>query len=505
MRAILKLPLLLNLVALSALAMWVPMAHAVRLGDMMTARIFLQYSILILVFTSLTAVAVLNYKPPKTAHSHLFALLAGFFVMPFVLALPFSFLMPDTPFLDVYFEMLSSLTTTGATVFTDPTVLSDPLHLWRGLVGWLGGFMMWVAAIAIMAPLNLGGFEIFGEDRAKTAVAQGLGWIKAADPADRLIKYTVALAPIYLIITLFLTLGLVLSGERFFVAVIHAMSTIATSGISSVAGLQNAHSGLMGEVLIFGFLIFAVSRLTITPALSGTVIANILRDREFRLMMVLVCGVSTLLFLRHWLNPAAPTEPGEFTSGLAALWGSAFTVMSFLTTTGFESANWQVALDWSGLKAPGMILLGLAIMGGGIATTAGGIKLLRVYALYKHGLREMQKLSFPASVGGSGTAARRIRREGAYFAWIFFMLFVLSAAMVMLGLSLTGIEFENAIIMAIAALSTTGPLVNVAQETAISFADISDVAKIILGVAMILGRLETLAIIALLNPEFWQK
>ncbi|KKL99953.1 hypothetical protein LCGC14_1809230, partial [marine sediment metagenome] len=124
--------------------------------------------------------------------------------------------------------------------------------------------------------------------------------------------------------------------------------------------------------------------------------------------------------------------------------------------------------------------------------------------LYKHGTRELDKLVLPNSVGGAGSTARRIRRQGAFVAWIFFMLFALSVALVMIALSLSGLNFESSIILTIAALSTTGPLAGVAGEAPILYAELNDAARVILAGAMVLGRLETLAIIALLNPAFWR-
>jgi trk system potassium uptake protein TrkH len=148
--------------------------------------------------------------------------------------------------------------------------------------------------------------------------------------------------------------------------------------------------------------------------------------------------------------------------------------------------------------------MGLAFFGGGVATTAGGVKLLRVYALWKHGVREMEKLVMPSSVGGSGQLARRFRRQGAYVAWIFFMLFAISVALTMLALSLVGLDFEEAAVLTVATLSTTGPLTQVAATEPIVLASIPTAAKAIISAAMVLGRLETLAIIALANPEFWR-
>ena len=119
-----------------------------------------------------------------------------------------------------------------------------------------------------------------------------------------------------------------------------------------------------------------------------------------------ILGVAGLLFLRHWMVSFDEALEVPFVEGLRALWGAWFTVMSFLTTTGFVSVDWEVARAWSGLGAPSVLLLGLAVFGGGVATTAGGVKLLRVHALYRHSVREMEKLVQPSSVGGAGREGR---------------------------------------------------------------------------------------------------
>ena len=98
----------------------------------------------------------------------------------------------------------------------------------------------------------------------------------------------------------------------------------------------------------------------------------------------------------------------------------------------------------------------------------------------------------------------RIRRKGAFIAWIFFMLFALTLALVTVVLALLGLSFEDATVLAIAALSTTGPLVNAAVETPIPLLQLGATAKLVLGAAMVIGRLETLAIIALMNPALWR-
>ncbi len=503
MQFILRLPFLVILAAIASVAMLMPMALAVRIGDFETAWVFFQSGTLSLLMTGLIAIATSNYNPTNSARSHLISLLGAFAFLPVILALPLATLLPDVGRFQLYFEMVSSLTTTGATVFDDSSRLGQPVHIWRGFVGWLGGLLILVSAISILSPLNLGGFEIYSAGPAENR-KQGMTRIKMANVSERLIGFTLRLGPAYLAATVVLALLLMVSGERSFTAVMHAMATLSTSGITAEDGQASLASGIFGEILIFLFLLLAVSRSALSLEFRGKPVRTIFHNQEFSMMLVFITVLPLMLFFRHWIGAIEVNEGENFLAAFKALWGSMFTVLSFLTTTGFESFHWSRAQDWSGLHTPGIILIGLAVMGGGVATTAGGIKLLRVYALYRHGLREMQKLTFPSSVPGRGGHDRPIHREGALLAWLFFMLFAVSTAVTMLALTLTGLSFEQSLTFAVAALSTTGPLAPAVGSASDSYAMIGDAARAVLCVAMIVGRLETLAIIALLNPEFWR-
>lgn len=492
-------PLLVLLMGIGALAMLVPAIHGLSTRDYPSARAFFYSAIVFLVLFLMTALATSGWRAHVRGRSELISILAAFTVLPAMLAVPFAEAVPNTRFYNAYFEMVSSLTTTGMTMF-EPARLPDSVHLWRALVGWLGGFLVWVTAFAVMAPLNLGGFEVWSQAEIGQAARQ----TDAASPAIRLRRVVFRLLPVYGGLTLVLWIALYIAGDTAFVAACHAMATLSTSGISPVDGLAEARSGQAGELVIFLFFIFALSRLTFSRPDREDGLPSILRDPELRLGVMIAFGLAALLFLRHW---AASLDAAEmtFTEGLRGLWGSLFTVASFLTTTGFASQDWDSAQAWSGFGSPSVMLLGLAVFGGGVATTAGGVKLLRVYALYKHGLREMEKLVQPSSIGSGGRHGRRFRRQGAYAAWVFFMLFAVSIAAVMLALSLVGgLDFEASTILTIASLSTTGPLTELAGDAPLELARLGDVALAILCASMVLGRLETLVIIALLNPDFWR-
>ena len=501
---LLSFPLILVLSGVAALVMFVPATHALILEDHSIARAFGYSGILGLVLVFVIGLAMSGRQEKTNSDlENLASLALAYVVLPLFLALPFYEGLETTSFLNAYFEMVSCLTTTGATLFAVPERLVDSLHLWRGLVGWCGGLLIWISASAVLAPLNLGGFEV----TATAEPGQGdtrLDRFERANPAKRLAQITLQLAPIYIGLTAALWLFLVVTGDRPLVAAIHAMSTLATSGISSVGGVSGANSGLGGEAILFLFMLFGLSRLTFSSDTITTARPGLHNDPEFRLGVALVIGVPLLLIIWHWIAGLEVGETESFGRVLLAIWGGMFTVLSFLSTTGFESTGWNVASAWSGLGTPGLILLGLSLVGGGVATTAGGVKLLRVYALYLNGRREMERLVHPSSVGGVGVAGRRIRRKGAFIAWLFFMLFALSLALVTVVLSLLGIEFEASIILAISALSTTGPLTQIATEDPIALLELATPAKLILSGAMVLGRLETLAIIALFTPGLWR-
>ena len=497
-----NLPLLVILMGTSAAAMYLPAAHALVLRNHAVARSFFYSGSILLVLSAMIAIATANNPARNAARSHLVALIGAYLVLPVMLAVPFAQAVPDTSFFNAWFEMLSCFTTTGATLYDTPGRLPPSLHLWRALVGWMGGFFVLLSAVAILAPLNLGGIEVISGHTPGRGTASGRS---AGEASERINRYALVLFPAYTGLTLALWALLLMAGEAGLVALSHAMATLSTSGISPVAGLKGSTSGFTGEALIFIFLIFAVTRRALPGAVMVDRSTPVSQDPEIRMAMFFVGVVTLVLFVRHWIGALELADGQDLPAFFRALWGAAFTTLSFLTTTGFASTDWSSSRIWSGLDTPGLILLGLAMIGGGVATTAGGVKLLRVYALFRHGEREMERLIHPSSIGGSGQIARRMRREGAHVAWVFFILFALSIAIVSAALGLTGIAFEPGLVLTIAALTTTGPLADMAAEAPIRFAELGAMAKLILGFAMVLGRVETLALLVLLAPDSWRR
>ncbi len=191
-----QLPLLVVLLAITGGLTFLPAAHALVLRQHGVAQDFFYSGLIILIGAVMIGIATLSHLPRNAGRSHLTALVAAYLVLPVVMALPILQTLPDTSFVNAWFEMMSAFTTTGASLY-DPARLPPSVHLWRGMVGWFGGFFILLAAYAILAPLNLGGVEVIS-GRVPGRGTQGAAQItRVADPGARLGRYAIRLFPVY--------------------------------------------------------------------------------------------------------------------------------------------------------------------------------------------------------------------------------------------------------------------------------------------------------------------
>ena len=496
MSRISELNLFVCLLLAASLAMTVPAILAWRDGALVVAQSFLVAGLVSFVLAGMLALIFLDRVPALHPRAHIVTVLSGYVVLPLICAVPVYDVLEDISFAEAYFEMVSALTTTGMSGY-DWANAPDAVAFWRIFVGWLGGFMILLAGFAIMAPLQLGGFEVESTTYGRIGLGATHLHGDSARGAGQMWRSVEVIGPIYVGATLVLAAILGLLGDAPYVAFSHAMAILSTSGMSMTDGPQGASSGLFGEMAMILFLGFAISHRLLSDQWRRGSHLPLRADMELRLAVTLVVVLAATLFF--W-NVISIYRAGGDVLPLAALrmlWSMVFTTISYLTTTGFESRYLVSEMD-----APQLLLMSLVIIGGGIATTAGGVKLLRVFALYKHGMREMERLVHPSSVGGYGAIARSVRREGAYIAWMFVMIFFLSIGLGMLALGLMGFDLEDALILTVAALATCGPL---AADVIPAHEMLEGETRVILNVLMILGRLEALAVIAILNPEYWRR
>lgn len=486
-------PLMVLLIGFAAVAMLVPAIHATTADQSRIARAFVQSAVILGVLAALLAAALTGFRPANVARSHLAQLAGGFVMLPVVLALPLWRLAPETMLLDGWFDMLACFTGTGVVLPLPGAPLS--LQLWRGMVGWSGGLLTLVAAVSILAPMTLGGFEVLtAHEAGRGAGGTMTGRVKPQpftqiaripDPSERMRRYAGQIAPVYLGLTFALWLSLVLAGDTALTGLGRAMAVLSTSGIET----GTPGSGRVGELLCLGFFTFALSRAAMPLSHRRIAGPGLLQDREFRLALTLSALLALGLVLIA-LGHAA---------GVGALWVGFFNAVSFLTGTGLmaEPAAQAAPVPWLALAT-------LALVGGGIATTSGGLKLLRLGTILSHARHEAERLVHPHAVGRAGSGARDLRRQGGQVAWICAMLMFLTLALGMLALTLFGLGFEPALVLATAALTNTAPLATAAGAGPGIWSDLPVLAKLALMALMVMGRLETLTLIALLAAPPWR-
>lgn len=297
-----RVPLIVKLSAVFAASMYIPALHALTLRAHHEAQAFFYSGTLLLALLAAIAVATARDRSRNATRSHLIALLSAFTLLPLMAALPLGRIVSNTRAINLYVEMVAAITTTGGSLFS-PDRLSSTAHLWRAMVAWQGGMIVWVAAIAILAPLNLGGFEVAEANttrRAETRSTRDLA--QAIEPESRVRRAVSTLVPVYVSLTVVLWGILVIAGENGTTALIHAMSTMSTSGITDGTKISGSGAGWPGEVAVAAFLIFAITRQAFTTDMNRDHMRHLAKDRELRIAGMIVGTVTVVLFARHWIG-----------------------------------------------------------------------------------------------------------------------------------------------------------------------------------------------------------
>lgn len=493
--------------ALAALGglMLVPALFAAVEQDWRAARFFLYSAIFVGFFAAIWGAAAHDPRPERAgAQTELMAILGFFAWLPVFAAIPIWLLHPALGAEGAYFEAVSAMTTTGATLFDRPQESHRAVQLWRAMLGWAGGLATLTAAAAVLLPRGL--TQAPGASQVMPESARAGRVVALVDSGGRTLRALRRIAPIYGALTAALALAFLASGAGDgLAAAAHAMGVVSTSGISPLDGGFAALDNRWAEAAALAGMILAASRLIYRRQIAREGWRAWTADPEMQLLALTAAICAGWLFVRHWigaltLTEAAPELRDTIAGGFVALWGAAMTCISFLTTTGYVSADWAAARYWSGLDTPTLMLLGLAAMGGGVASTAGGLKLFRAYALFRHGSAELARMVHPHMIETARTPAGRLTRADVMNAWVYMALFLAAMATGTALLTLTEAPFALSLEATIAALSNTGPALVMVTGDPAAYKALAPEARLALCGAMILGRIEILAFVALLNP-----
>ncbi|MBI5786016.1 MAG: TrkH family potassium uptake protein [Rhodocyclales bacterium] len=388
-------------------------------------------------------------------------------------------------FTDSFFETISGLTTTGATVLTGLERLPPAVNLWRHELNWLGGMGIIVLAVAILPLLGVGGMQLF---KAETP-----GPMKDTKLTPRIAGTAKALWSVYLAFTIACALSLRVAGMGWFDAICHAFSCLSLGGFSTYdASVGQFDSPAIEAVLIAFMTLAAVNFATHFVAWRGRSLAAYWRDGEAKAVVALL-AVSTLVCTVYL------ALRGVYPDFLASLRHVAFNLVSIATDCGYASQDFD---KWPIFVPLWMLLLSCMTVSSG--STGGGIKMVRTLILAQQGLIELKRLVHPHLVAPLRLGAMTVSQQiaGAILGFIF--LYILAVGELTLFLVASGLDFTSSISAVIACINNMGPGLNVVGP-AQNYQSLSDFQKWVLAFAMLVGRLEVMSVFVLFTPAFWRK
>jgi trk system potassium uptake protein TrkH len=382
--------------------------------------------------------------------------------------------------IDSTFESMSGLTTTSATILRDFSLYGRSIFFWRSMTNWVGGMGVIALFVAVLPRLAIGGREIF--------FAESAG-VEDEKVAPQIRRTASLLWRLYAALTLLQVIALVLVGMPLFDSICNAFSTIASAGFSpnplSIAGYQNPAAEWV--IIVFMFLSgmnFALQY----RALARRDWRLLGDDEELRAYAGVIVAATIVLAITIRLSV---DSNDLFRTAL-------FQVLSILTTTGFASVDFQLWNDQA--KA---VLLGLMFIGGCAGSAGGGPKVVRHLLLARFTLQELRRTLHPRAILPVKLGGRVVPAHIMQGVIVFFLFYMLTFAIISAIVILMGADMVTGISATAAALSNVGSGFNQVGPMA-HFADLHPVSRVVLMLAMWIGRLEVLTVLVILRPEAWR-
>jgi trk system potassium uptake protein TrkH len=384
--------------------------------------------------------------------------------------------------LDAFFEAASGITTTGSTVMTRIDEAPRAILFWRSLLQWLGGMGIILFAVAVLPLLGIGGMQLFRVE-VPGPVKDKL--------RPRVIETARRLWSVYVGLTALEWLALRAAGMSHFEAICHAFTTLATGGFSTRDASIAAFASPAVEWIVISFMTLAGVNFVLHYRAIAEGPRALRHDEELRLY-VLILALASIAFL--------PLIPAEHASTLSdGLRNALFTSVSIATTTGYGTVDFE---RWPALAH--VIVLQLMILGGMAGSTAGGVKGLRVLIGFRALAAAISKLTHPHAVKPVKHAGHAIPDDVVAGVWAFFTAYFAIAMFAAAVLAACGYDLTTAASAALTALSNVGPGLGAIGPTD-NFAHLPGVAKLVLALCMIAGRLEIFTFLVVLSPRFWRR
>jgi trk system potassium uptake protein TrkH len=392
----------------------------------------------------------------------------------------FSGAIPD--FTNAFFESVSGFTTTGASILNNIESLPEGILLWRSLTQWLGGMGIIVLSIAILPFLGVGGMQLYRAEIPSPVIDK----LK-----PRISETAKILWKVYLGITIIEIVLLFSGGMSLFEAVCHAFCTMPTGGFSPKNASIAHYKSVYFDSVIIVFMLLAGINFSLHYKLIRGDFRIFWKDPEFRVFFFLVALLSLIV--------AFDIHGSLYTSFLKAFRDAMFQVSSIITTTGFVTADYA---KWPALSQ--LILLACMFIGAMAGSTGGGMKVMRIMMLLKHGYKELFRIVHPHAVTSAKLGGRPVSPEIMSSILGFFVLYLAFFVFSTLIMSMLGLDLISAFASVAASLGNVGPGLGLVGPVK-NFFLVPLAGKWVLIFCMLLGRLEIYTVIVLLTPEYWKK
>ena len=418
----------------------------------------------------------LNLRQTFLFSSSAWVMVAIFGSLPFLLS-PQNFSISEA-----FFESMSGITTTGATIISDLDKSPKSILLWRAIMQWLGGIGIVVMAITILPLLKVGGMQLFK--------------MEGPDKTEKILPRTIEVAAIiistYIILTLICGFFYWVFGMTVFDSVSHAMTTIATGGFSthnqSIGFFQNSNIEIVASIFIILGSIPFISYLKFAQGNKKIFFKDVqIRGLIYLLFISIVIMFIYLLFIN------------DESSLFDKIRISSFNVISILSGTGYVTDDFGL---WG--KFSLIFFLLLMFIGGCAGSTACGIKIFRLQMLLIFLKNQIKKLISPNSVIVTKYNNQKISDDFINSVIIFIFTFLFIFLIIAMLLSISGLDFITSISGAASSISNVGPGLGDVIGPNGNYKDIPDISKWILSAGMLLGRLELFAVLVLFFPSFWR-
>ena len=412
----------------------------------------------------------------------LFTTLAWFFVAVFG-SLPF--LLSSTPLSmsEAFFESMSGITTTGATVITDLENTSKSILLWRSIMQWLGGIGIVVMAITVLPLLKAGGMQLFKME----------GPLSTEKILPRTLEVATIIISTYLILTFLCAFFYWIFGMSIFDSIAHSMTTIATGGFSthndSIGYFESSNIEIVASIFIVSG---SIPFITYLKFIKG--------NKKIFFQDSQIKGLANLLLVSFLIMLLYLFLVNYESSYLDKIRISSFNVISILSGTGYVTDDFGL---WGNFSL--IFFLFLMFIGGCAGSTACGIKIFRLQMLFIFLKNQLKKLISPNSIIISKYNNQNITDDFIKSVIIFIFSFIFLFLIISILLSISGLDFLTSISGAASAISNVGPGLGEMIGPNGNYKNIPDISKWILAFGMLLGRLELFAVLVLFFPSFWRE